>query len=129
MPAMQTAAKSLIDQLSALAKNPGDIYISVVPFAKDVNIGASNYNQPWIDWTDWDAANGTAAPAHNSNKWGQCTNNGLDARQPQHLDRLRHRPRPGLRHQEHDADAGKRPDDVPRRGVRFRQQEILQNGQ
>src|SRR4051812_16234581 len=37
MPAMQTAAKSLIDQLSALAKNPGDVYISVVPFAKDVN--------------------------------------------------------------------------------------------
>ena len=44
MPAMQTAAKSLIDQLSALAKSPGDIYISVVPFAKDVNMGASNYN-------------------------------------------------------------------------------------
>jgi Flp pilus assembly protein TadG len=58
MPAMQTAAKSLIDQLSALAKNPGDIYVSIVPFAKDVNVGASNYNQSWIDWTDWDAANG-----------------------------------------------------------------------
>jgi Flp pilus assembly protein TadG len=43
----------LIDQLSALAKNPGDVYISVVPFAKDVNLGASNYTQPWIDWTDW----------------------------------------------------------------------------
>ena len=60
MPAMQTAAKSLVDQLSALAKNPGDIYISIVPFAKDVNMGASNYNQPWIDWSDWDAANGTS---------------------------------------------------------------------
>ena len=55
MPAMQTAAKSLIDQLSALAKNDGDIYISVVPFAKDVNVGASNYNQSWIDWSVWDA--------------------------------------------------------------------------
>jgi Flp pilus assembly protein TadG len=43
----------LIDQLSALAKNPGDVYISVVPFAKDVNLGASNSGQPWIDWTDW----------------------------------------------------------------------------
>ena len=38
MPAMQTAAKSLIDQLSALPKNSGDIYISIVPFAKDVNV-------------------------------------------------------------------------------------------
>jgi Flp pilus assembly protein TadG len=47
------ASGGLIDQLSALAKNPGDVYISVVPFAKDVNLGASNYTQSWIDWTDW----------------------------------------------------------------------------
>jgi Flp pilus assembly protein TadG len=58
MPAMQSAAKALVDQLSALAKTNGDIYISIIPFAKDVNVDASNYNQNWIDWTDWDAANG-----------------------------------------------------------------------
>ena len=58
MPAMQTAAKALVDQLSALAKTNGDIYISIIPFAKDVNVDASNYNQSWIDWSDWDAANG-----------------------------------------------------------------------
>ena len=61
MPAMKTAAKSLIDQLSALAKNPGDIYISIIPFAKDVNVGAEQLRQAtWINWTDWDADNGTA---------------------------------------------------------------------
>jgi len=54
MPAMQTAAKNLVDQLSGLAKTPGDIYISIIPFAKDVNVGASNYNQSWIDFTAWD---------------------------------------------------------------------------
>jgi hypothetical protein len=54
MPAMQTAAKNLIDQLSGLAKTAGDIYISIIPFAKDVNVGASNYNQSWVDFTDWD---------------------------------------------------------------------------
>jgi Flp pilus assembly protein TadG len=43
----------LIDQLSALAKNDGDVYISVIPFAKVVNAGASNYGASWIDWTDW----------------------------------------------------------------------------
>src|ERR1700712_2568192 len=53
--ALQTAAKSLVDQLSGLAKSSGDVYISVVPFAKDVNIGSSNYAQSWIDWTDWEA--------------------------------------------------------------------------
>src|SRR6195952_2479917 len=55
MPAMQSAAKSLIDQLSPLAKSTGDVYISIIPFAKDVNVGSSNNNQKWIDWTDWDA--------------------------------------------------------------------------
>ncbi|QDM22473.1 TadE/TadG family protein [Tardiphaga sp. vice154] len=55
LPALKTAAKSLVDQLSALSKTNGDVYISVVPFAKDVNMGASNYNASWIDWTDWEA--------------------------------------------------------------------------
>jgi Flp pilus assembly protein TadG len=61
----------LLDQLSALAKNPGDVYVSVVPFAKDVNVGSSNYNQSWIDWTDWDAANGTNVCSQTSH--GRCT--------------------------------------------------------
>ncbi|KWV46809.1 pilus assembly protein TadG [Bradyrhizobium macuxiense] len=59
--ALRTAASNLVDQLSALAKNPGDVYISVVPFAKDVNVGASNFAANWIDWTDWNAANGTCS--------------------------------------------------------------------
>ena len=66
MTALKPAAKSLIDQLAALAKNPGDVYISVVPFAKDVNVGASNYSQSWINWTDWDSAN-------QSCNWNGCT--------------------------------------------------------
>jgi Flp pilus assembly protein TadG len=70
MPAMQQAAKALIDQLSPLAKNPGDIYISIVPFAKDVNVGASNYNEPWIDWSDWDVANRVC---NSRDWWGNCT--------------------------------------------------------
>jgi Flp pilus assembly protein TadG len=55
LDALKTAAKSLIDQLSALAKTDGDVYISVIPFAKDVNAGSSNYSASWIDWTDWEA--------------------------------------------------------------------------
>ncbi len=82
MPAMQTAAKSLVDQLSALAKTPEDIYISVIPFAKDVNFavdaaGNSNVNQPWISWTLWEAANpnaGTCSKATYTTK-SQCLSN------------------------------------------------------
>jgi Flp pilus assembly protein TadG len=75
MPAMQTAAKALIDQLSALAKSNGDIYISVIPFAKDVNVGPSNYNQNWVDFTDWDKVNGTCSSTKYTKK-SNCENNG-----------------------------------------------------
>ena len=65
MAAMQKAAKSLVDQLSQLAKNDGDIYISVVPFAKDVNLGTSYKDATWIDWRFWSDQNPT---------WGTCSN-------------------------------------------------------
>jgi Flp pilus assembly protein TadG len=51
--ALRTAASNLVDQLGALAKNPGDVYISVIPFAKIVNAGSNNSGATWIDWTDW----------------------------------------------------------------------------
>ncbi len=53
--------------MSALAKTDGDVYISIVPFAKDVNVGPSNYNQPWVDFTDWEIA------ATNSDTQGTCS--------------------------------------------------------
>ena len=123
MPAMQTAAKSLIDQLSPLAKNPGDIYISVVPFAKDVNLGSSYYNETWIDWSVWEAANNTMGTCSNTNYTTknncQEQQQDLDAR-PQQMDRLRHRPHAGLRHQEHGADFVQCADDGRCRGIRLR---------
>ncbi len=45
MPAMQAAAKKLIDQLSANAKSPGDLYISMIPFSTHINAGPANYQQ------------------------------------------------------------------------------------
>jgi Flp pilus assembly protein TadG len=71
MPAMIKAAKDLVDQLSPLATTAGDIYISVVPFAKDVNVGTT-FNTAWIDWTDWDADNGFSTCTA-TNKKGKCT--------------------------------------------------------
>jgi Flp pilus assembly protein TadG len=55
MPAMQKAAKDMIDQLSAFNKTTGDVYISIVPFTKDVNVGKSNVAASWINWTEWEA--------------------------------------------------------------------------
>jgi hypothetical protein len=73
MGAMQTAAKSLVDQLSTLAKNPGDIYISLVPFAKDVNLGTSFVNETWMDWSVWDSQSYT-------NTWGTCSSSNYTSR-------------------------------------------------
>src|SRR5579871_1561339 len=54
MTALQGGANSLIDQLSATATNNGDVYISIVPFANEVNMGASAFKSSgYIDWTNW----------------------------------------------------------------------------
>jgi Flp pilus assembly protein TadG len=54
MAALQPAAKSLVTQLSGLAQKDGDVYISVVPFAIDVNVGTSNVNASWLRWDLYD---------------------------------------------------------------------------
>lgn len=65
MPAMQSAAKSLIDQLKANAKNPEDLYISLVPFSTHIN-NAANYQKPWLDWTNWEEENGSCSKGGNT---------------------------------------------------------------
>jgi hypothetical protein len=99
MPALQTAAKDLIDSLAGFSKQNGDVYISIVPFSTDVNVGSSNYNASWIKWSgspsgdSWDENNGacsggssyktkstcTSAQACSDSRYttkNKCTNNG-----------------------------------------------------
>ena len=59
MTALKEAAHNLLTTLKNAAKQPGDVKVSIVPFAVDVNVGTGNVNEPWIDWTEWEAANGT----------------------------------------------------------------------
>ena len=57
--ALKTATKSLLDQLKAAAANNGDVYVSIIPFNKNVNVGTSTYtNANWVDWEDWEDDNG-----------------------------------------------------------------------
>ena len=55
MDALKPAAKNLLTQLESAASKDGDVYVSIVPFSKNVNLGATNYNADWIDWTDWES--------------------------------------------------------------------------
>jgi Flp pilus assembly protein TadG len=58
---LQTAAKNLVTQLSALAVNDGDVYLSVVPFEIDVNVGTANVGANWLRWDVWDPQNYSSA--------------------------------------------------------------------
>jgi Flp pilus assembly protein TadG len=81
MTALKKATKNLITTLSAVAKNPEDVYISIIPFSKSVNVGASNYTKDWIYWDNatkddlksWDALNGSCTISGNNNR-SDCIN-------------------------------------------------------
>jgi Flp pilus assembly protein TadG len=71
--ALKTATHNLLGQLQNAATVNGDIYVSLIPFVKDVNVGSSNYNQSWIDWSDWDQQNGSCNLKYNH--YSSCTSN------------------------------------------------------
>jgi Mg-chelatase subunit ChlD len=74
MTALKEAAHNLLTTLKNAEKTPGDIKVSIVPFAVDVNVGTGNVNATWIDWTDWEAHNGTCSLSTHHSK-NSCTNN------------------------------------------------------
>jgi Flp pilus assembly protein TadG len=55
MGAMKTAATDMITDLSSYWKKTGDVYISIIPFAKDVNVGTAKVDASWINWSEWEA--------------------------------------------------------------------------
>lgn len=75
MTELKKAAHSLLTTLQNAEKTPGDIKVSIIPFAVDVNVGTSNVNSNWIDWTDWEAVNGTCSRSSYTTK-SSCTSAG-----------------------------------------------------
>jgi uncharacterized protein YegL len=54
LTALKTATTNLLNQLQAAAAKDGDVYVSIVPFVKDVAVDPTvNYSANWISWTDW----------------------------------------------------------------------------
>ena len=77
LTALKTAAKSFVSQMQAAATNNGDVYVSIIPFNKDVNVGPSNYNQSWVRWNLWDEVNGRCSRREDRNKTKtKCLNDG-----------------------------------------------------
>lgn len=94
MTALKTAAKNLLAQLQSAATKDGDVYVSIVPFAKDVNVGPSNLNATWLRWdlgtctqkdnwgrtvtlgfmtqSDCNTAKGSWSKTNKNNNWAGC---------------------------------------------------------
>jgi Mg-chelatase subunit ChlD len=94
MTALKSAAKNLLTKLQSAALKNGDVYVSIIPFSKDVNVGKSSYQATWLDWKNhgtwkgWDTENGqdvstttcvkkkctttTAWVPNNHNTWNGC---------------------------------------------------------
>jgi Flp pilus assembly protein TadG len=68
--ALRSATVSLLGQLKNAAYKDGDVYVSIIPFVKDVSFGPGAYQAKWIDWTDWDASNGTCKNYQQGGGWG-----------------------------------------------------------
>jgi len=69
--ALKTATHSLLNMLQGVATNPGDVQVSITPFARDVKIGSSYANSTWLSWTDWLAAP-TPAPSQSVGPGSNC---------------------------------------------------------
>ena len=68
MDALKTASHNLLTQLQQAAVHPEDVYVSIVPFSKDVNFGSSNYAQSWLRWDLWEEVNGSCSNTSYSNR-------------------------------------------------------------
>jgi uncharacterized protein YegL len=75
MAALKTASHNLLNQLKDAAYKPEDVYVSIVPFSKDVNFGPDNYSQTWLRWDLWDSLNGTCSDS-SYHKQSSCVSHG-----------------------------------------------------
>jgi Flp pilus assembly protein TadG len=71
--ALKVASNNLLTQLRTAGANSGDVFVSLIPFSKDVNLDPGNYAENWIDWTEWEAANGTCSKPDYHSK-SKCLN-------------------------------------------------------
>ena len=85
--ALKTATANLLTQLKNAASVDGDVYVSIIPFVKDVSVDPSGYIASWDNWiywddaakTDtksWDALNGSCSISGKSTR-SQCTAAGV----------------------------------------------------
>ncbi len=83
LTALKTATHNLLAQLQGATTVDGDVYVSIIPFVKDVNVGSANYDQSWVKWDGsaskdsdlWDKWNGSCSNSYYSSQ-ASCVSRG-----------------------------------------------------
>jgi Flp pilus assembly protein TadG len=63
--ALKSASHTLLTMLQGAGTNPGDVQVSIIPFARNVAIGTTYANSAWLSFDDFDNA-----PAKPSSSYG-----------------------------------------------------------
>ena len=71
MTALKNATHALLTQLQATATKPGDVYVSIVPFSRDVSVDKASFPAAAADvsYTYWDANVGTCSGGSGASKY------------------------------------------------------------
>ena len=77
--ALKTATKKLLTQLQNAESVAGDVYVSIVPFVKDVKIDPTGYGASWDNWIYWDDAAKSDTNSWDANN-GTCSKSGYSPR-------------------------------------------------
>jgi Flp pilus assembly protein TadG len=75
MTHLKEAAHNLLNVLENAAKEPDDAKVAIVPFDQIVGVGAGHVAAAWLDWTEWEAVNGTCSKSQYKSL-NSCNSNG-----------------------------------------------------
>ena len=79
MTELKNAANQLINDFYNMAGSDADVYLSIVPFSRDVNVGTAYKNANWVRWSGadgWDAFNGACSGDSSKKNKTDCNNAG-----------------------------------------------------
>ncbi|MDQ2080142.1 pilus assembly protein TadG-related protein [Xanthobacteraceae bacterium Astr-EGSB] len=80
---LKNATKDLLTTLQSAATTSADVYVSIIPFAKNIKVDTNSYDEDWIYWgtpaqdptlsddDSWDANNGTCSTRYATTR-SQC---------------------------------------------------------
>ena len=77
---LKNATKNLLTTLQSAAVTSADVYVSIIPFAKNIKVDTNRYDEDWIYWgtpaqdptlsddDSWDANNGTCGTGNGTTR-------------------------------------------------------------